>query len=183
MVFVQFGVGVSMVINLPYITEELSGSYAMYGYFMAGFPLGYVLGTILAGRITYRSRRVLMLGALMVGGLTFISLGLTNSIVLAIMTETVAGIAMAFFGIHNITLCQQLVPNGLMGKVSSVRLFLIRCSMPLGIALGSALSETWGIRPLYLLIGCIICTVSVLAMTFHYFAFIDHEPTEESGGS
>ena len=37
--FVQFGVGVTMVTNLPYIKDELSAGYAEFGYFMAGFPL------------------------------------------------------------------------------------------------------------------------------------------------
>lgn len=95
--FVQFGVGVTMVINLPYIIDELSASYADYGYFMAGFPLGYVIGSILVGKVQYHSRRLLMLGALLVGGITYISLGLNHSIILAVMIEAVAGVCMAFF--------------------------------------------------------------------------------------
>lgn len=172
--FVQFGVGVTMVITLPYITVELSGSYAEYGYFMAGFPLGYVIGSILVGKLNYKSRRILMLGALVIGGLTFISLALNNSIVFAIFTEVIAGIAMAFFGVHNITICQQIVPNDLMGKVTSVRLFIIRAAMPLGVLTGSLLSELWGIRPLYFLIGSIICSVSLLGILLPYFRFIDN---------
>ncbi|MFJ7973575.1 MFS transporter [Psychrobacillus sp. NPDC096389] len=171
--FVQFGVGVTMVVTLPYITKELSGSYAEYGYFMASFPLGYVIGSILVGKITYKSRRVLMLSALVIGGLTFIALGFNYSIVFGIMTEIIAGIAMAFFGVHNITIFQQTVPNELMGKVVSVRLFIIRGAMPLGVLVGGILSEQWGIRPLYFLIGSIICTVSLLGIFLPYFKFMD----------
>ncbi|WP_144510138.1 MFS transporter [Bacillus sp. FJAT-22090] len=171
--FVQFGVGVTMVVTLPYITKELSGSYAEYGYFMASFPLGYVIGSLLIGKITYKSRRVLMLGALVIGGLTFISLGFNHSIVFGIITEMVAGIAMAFFGVHNITIFQQTVPNELIGKVASVRLFIIRGAMPLGVLIGGTLSEQWGIRPLYFLIGAIICIVSLLGIVLPYFKFID----------
>lgn len=68
--FVQFGVGVTMVTNLPYIKDELLAGYAEYGYFMAGFPLGYVIGSVLVGKVTYKSRRILMLGGLFIGGLT-----------------------------------------------------------------------------------------------------------------
>ena len=171
--FVQFGVGVTMVVTLPYITQELSGSYAEYGYFMASFPLGYVIGSILVGKINYKSRRVLMLGALVIGGLTFISLGFNDSIIFAITTEAIAGIAMAFFGVHNITIFQQSVPNDMMGKVASVRLFIIRGTMPLGVLAGGILSEQWGIRPLYFLIGSIICTVSILGILLPYFRFMD----------
>nr|WP_304220256.1 MFS transporter [Fredinandcohnia onubensis] len=171
--FVQFGVGVTMVVTLPYITEELSGSYSEYGYFMASFPLGYVIGSMLVGKVTYKSRRVIMLGSLVIGGLTFISLGLNSSIAFALFTEAVAGIAMAFFSVQNITIFQQTVPNNLIGKVSSVRLFIIRGAMPLGVLISSFLSKVWGIRPMYFLIGTIICTISLLGIFLPYFKFID----------
>ncbi|MDM5189015.1 MFS transporter [Bacillus sp. DX4.1] len=171
--FVQFGVGVTMVTNLPYITDELSASYAEYGYFMAGFPLGYVIGSMLVGKVQYHSRRVLMLGSLVIGGLTYISLGLNYSIILAIMIEVVAGVCMAFFNVHNTTICQQIVPNDMMGKIFSVRLFLIRGAMPLGVLVGGILSEIWGVRALYILIGSIICVASLAGILFPYFKFLD----------
>ncbi|MFD1176392.1 MFS transporter [Paenibacillus puldeungensis] len=171
--FVQFGVGVTMVTTLPYITGELKGSYAEYGYFMAGFPIGYILGVFLVGKIVYKSRRVLMLGALFIGGLTFITLFFNTSIALGIATEIVGGVVMAVFGVHNTTICQQTVPNHLMGKVVSVRLLIIRGVMPLGVLVGGLLSDMWGVRPLYLFIGTIICTVSLLGIMLPYFKFID----------
>ncbi|PGS05811.1 MFS transporter [Bacillus pseudomycoides] len=178
--FVQFGVGVTMVINLPYIIDELSASYADYGYFMAGFPLGYVIGSILVGKVQYHSRRLLMLGALLVGGITYISLGLNHSIILAVMIEVVAGVCMAFFNVHNTTICQQTVPNDMMGKVFSVRLFLIRGAMPLGVLVGGVLSEIWGVRALYIFIGSIICLTSLAGILFPYFKFLDESIREKS---
>jgi len=171
--FVQFGVGVTMVINLPYITDILKGNYEDYGLFMAGFPLGYVIGSILVGKMKFHSRRMLMLGALVVGGFTYIALGVIQTIALAIVVEMIAGMAMAFFTIHNITICQQAVPNHLMGKVMSVRLVIIRAAMPIGIVVGGVVSELWGIRPLYVLIGSIISVVSMIGIVFPYFKFID----------
>ncbi|EOR23926.1 major facilitator superfamily protein [Niallia nealsonii AAU1] len=173
--FVQFGVGVTMVINIPYIKTVLDGNNAMYGYFMAGFPLGYMLGTLFVGKIKFQSRRRLMLGALFIGGLTYINLGIISSIIIAIITEIIAGIGMAFFSIHNITICQQIVPNHLMGKIISVRSFIIRAMMPFGVLIGGALSELWGIRPLYVFIGAVIVTTSLLGITLPYFAFLDKE--------
>jgi MFS family permease len=171
--FVQFGVGVTMVITLPYITDELNGSYAAYGYFMAGFPLGYIIGTLLVGKIKLRSRRILMLSALVIGGSTYLALGFTQTIIIAITTEIIAGIAIAFFNVHNVTLSQQIVPNYLMGKVFSVRMLIVRGMMPLGVLAGGILSELWGIRAMYILIGAVICTVSLLGLILPYFRFID----------
>ncbi|MED0982129.1 MFS transporter [Bacillus paramycoides] len=178
--FVQFGVGVTMVTNLPYIKDELSAGYAEYGYFMAGFPLGYVVGSMLVGKVKYRSRRLLMLGGLFVGGLTYISLGLNNSILIAIVIEVIAGICISFFNVHNTTICQQTVPNNMIGKVFSVRLFLIRSAMPLGVFLGGILSEMWGIRTLYFIIGALICITSLIGILLPYFKFLDESIEEKS---
>nr|WP_227495917.1 MFS transporter [Bacillus mycoides] len=178
--FVQFGVGVTMVTNLPYIKDELSAGYAEYGYFMAGFPLGYVVGSILVGKVKYRSRRLLMLGGLFVGGLTYISLGLNNSIIIAIVIEVIAGICIAFFNVHNTTICQQTVPSNMIGKVFSVRLFFIRLAMPLGVLLGGILSEMWGVRVLYFIIGSIICVTSLIGILLPYFKFLDEAIEEKS---
>ncbi len=175
--FVQFGVGVTMVINLPFITDVLKGNYQEYGLFMAGFPLGYVIGSFIVGKLPILSRRKLMLGSLVIGGCTYIALGVTQTIPLAILIETVAGIAMAIFSIHNLSICQQAIPNKLMGSVMSVRLAIIRTAMPLGILAGGIISELWGIRPLYILIGTIIVAVSLIGITVPYFKFID-KPTE-----
>ncbi|WP_203247925.1 MFS transporter [Sporosarcina beigongshangi] len=171
--FVQFGVGVTMVINLPYITDILKGDYEDYGLFMAGFPLGYVIGSMLIGKVKFHSRRMIMLGALVVGGFTYIALGVIQTMALAIVVEMIAGIMMAVFSIHNITICQQAVPNHLMGKVMSVRLVIIRAAMPIGIVVGGIVSELWGIRPLYVLIGSIISCVSLAGIVLPYFKFID----------
>ncbi|MGG0153322.1 MFS transporter [Bacillus mycoides] len=178
--FVQFGVGVTMVTNLPYIKDELSAGYAEYGYFMAGFPLGYVVGSMLVGKVKYRSRRLLMLGGLFVGGLTYTSLGLNNSIIIAIVIEVIAGICIAFFNVHNTTICQQTVPNNMIGKVFSVRLFFIRSAMPLGVFLGGILSEMWGVRVLYFIIGSIICVTSLIGILLPYFKFLDEAIEEKS---
>lgn len=181
--FVQFGVGVALVINIPYITEVLDQNYAMYGYFIAGFPLGYVIGALLVGKVTFLSRRMIMLGSLMIGGLTYINLGITELIYFAIAMEVVAGIMMAFFGIHNITICQQTVPNHLMGKIFSVRSLIVRGMMPLGVLAGGLLSQWWGIRPLFLFIGTIICVVAILGMSLNYFRFINEHGEEERAAS
>lgn len=116
-----------------------------------------------------------MLGSLMIGGLTYINLGMTSSIVFAVATEVLAGIVMAVFNVNNLTISQQIVPERLMGKVFSVRSLIIRSMMPLGVAAGGVFSELWGIRPLYIGVGSIISIVSLLGILLPYFKFIDSE--------
>jgi MFS family permease len=178
--FVQFGVGVTMVVNLPYVTEELNGSYAEYGYFMAGFPLGYVLGSMMIGRVNmkWENRRLVMLGSLVIGGLTFIALGINQRIEMAILTETIAGMSMPFFHVYSTSLYQQKVPNEFIGKVFSVRLFIIRSAMPLGVLAGGYLSEVWGVRTLYIMIGVFISAASLIGIVSPFFRFLN-EPLDD----
>ncbi|WP_413374877.1 MFS transporter [Alkalihalobacillus sp. 1P02AB] len=176
--FVQFGVGVTMVIALPYITDILTGTYDHYGFFLASFPLGYVLGSLLVRKIHFQKKRGVMLGSLFIGGLTFAVLAVNVNIYFALLTEAIAGVAMAIFNIHNITLFQQIAPNHLMGKLASVRLFFIRIAMPVGVAFAGIMSEWLGIRALYLVIGSLICIVSLLGLLLPYFKFIDEEGKE-----
>ncbi len=80
---------------------------------------------------------------------------------------------MAFFNVHNTTINQQTVPDRLMGKVLSVRLVIIRGVMPLGVVVGGVVSELWGIRPLFILIGTLISSAAIIGIVFPYFKFID----------
>jgi F0F1-type ATP synthase assembly protein I len=75
-----------------------------------------------------------------------------------------------------------MIPNRLMGKVFSVRLLIMRGTMPLGIFIGGVFSEAFGVRPLYLFIGLLISTVAFLGIILPYFKFIDDklEPEEKS---
>jgi len=80
---------------------------------------------------------------------------------------------MAIFSVQNITIVQQVVPNHVMGKVTSVRLFIMRVAMPFGVLVGGYLGEVWGVRPMYLFIGSVICIVSLCGMLIPYFTFVD----------
>ncbi|MGC5325267.1 MFS transporter [Brevibacillus sp. SYSU BS000544] len=170
---IQFGVGVTMAIHLPYIVSVLGGDSFSYGLFIAGYPFGYFIGTLLFSRFrkTNRTSR-LMLGSFLFGGTTFVALGLVQHLWLAILIEIVAGLAAPFFHVHSTSLFQITVPKHLLGRILSVRLFIIRCTMPLGVVVGGVFAEIWGIRPLFALIGGIICLLGILGLTLPFFRFL-----------
>ncbi|WFA05666.1 MFS transporter [Bacillus sp. HSf4] len=172
--FVQFGVGVTMVLNVPYVLEELGGSELEYGCFMAAFPLGYFCGSIAAGRLGgLKNRRLMMLGALAAGGLSYIALGFVTEIWAAVMIEAAAGVTIPFFSVHNTSLYQKQVPQHFLGKVLSVRLFIIRGTMMIGVLFAGRFSEMLGIRPLFFMIGAIIFVTGSLGILLPCFRFLD----------
>ncbi|SFS31868.1 Transmembrane secretion effector [Marininema halotolerans] len=169
---VQFGVGVLMALSLPYVTHELQGTSTTYGWFIACFPLGYFIGTHLLSHFSAASLRVKMLGANVIGGLTFIGLAISQHIQVALVFELIAGISAPFFHVHAITLFQRVVPQKKLAQLLSLRLLLIRCTMPLGTLLGGFLGEYWGIRPTLSLVGILIMVVSLSGILLPYFRFL-----------
>ncbi|WP_026907986.1 MFS transporter [Paucisalibacillus globulus] len=163
--FVHFGVGVTIVTTLPFITTILDQSISAYGLFMAGFPIGYLIGAFIKQRLSNLEGLGILFTALFIGGCTYLSLGVTPWYLLAVVTEIVAGIVIAIFNIYNITLIQRVIPNHLMGKVTSVRLLIMRTMLPLGILFATVTVPFVSIRILYLVIGSVICFTA----TYGYF--------------
>jgi MFS family permease len=169
--FVQFAVGITLVLTIPYIVDELGGSSLHVGIFQAGFPLGYLFGSLLVPYLSryFRVKHVLMLSSIALGGATFVALGFVENLYLAIGIEVIAGLAMPFFQVHSTNLYQLSVPAELMGRVLSVRLLIMRMTMPLGVWLGGLLGEIVGIRPLYVGMGLLIVAVGLLGLFLPYF--------------
>jgi MFS family permease len=159
--FVHFGVGVTIVTTLPFITTILDQSISAYGLFMAGFPVGYLIGAFIKQRLNNLDGLGILFTALFIGGCTYFSLGFTPWFVLAVVTEIIAGIVIAIFNIYNITLIQRVIPNHLMGKVTSVRLLIMRTMLPLGILFATVTVPFVSIRMLYLVIGSVICITAI----------------------
>lgn len=167
---VQFAVGVTLVLNLPFVAGELRGTAFHVGVFLASYPLGYLLGTFLVPRLhNGREQPLIMLGSLLIGGASFIALGFTHMIGLAILLEVLAGVAAPFFQLHSTRLFQLHVPSAMMGRVFSVRLLIVRTTMPAGIWLGGTLSDSFGIRPLYIAIGALIVVAAVSGISLRKF--------------
>ncbi len=181
--FVQFGIGVTMVLNMPYVLTELHGTTFHYGLFIAGYPLGYFLGTRLlsgSGVKLKRNRRIVMLGALVCGGLSFLLLAWIQSIWLAVFIELLAGVAAPCFHVLSTSIYQRTVPNHLLGRVFSVRLLIIRSTMPLGVLFASLCAGSVGIRPIFALIGGITCLPAVLGMVLPHFRFLEQSESAKN---
>ena len=164
--FVQFGVGVTIVTTLPFITTILEQPYVAYGIFMAGFPIGYIIGAMITAKIPFKKSIFVLFLSLFIGGLTYVSLAFTPWFIVAIITECIAGIVIAIFNIFNITLIQQTTPENAMGKVTSIRLLIMRIMLPLGILVATISADWLTIRQMYFGIGSIICISSIIGYMY-----------------
>ncbi len=67
----------------------------------------------------------------------------------------------------------------MIGQVFSVRLFFYTIRYAIRCVSRGILSEMWGVRALYVIIGAIICVTSLIGMLLPYFKFLDEAIEKE----
>ncbi len=168
---VQFTVGVITVITLPYIIDILHGDMRVYGFFMACFPVGYVIGTIIIKLFSKYDRYKIMYGMICVEVLGYIGLGISHSIALSYIIEILSGVALSIFNSYNTSIVQQTIPKAMAGRIFSIRLAIIRFLMPLGILTATLLVGFIGVRNLFL-INSLVMVVVMLFVRNKLYQFI-----------
>ncbi|MED1606022.1 MFS transporter [Cytobacillus kochii] len=155
---VQFAVGATMVIKIPFFREELGGTSWEYALFAAAFPLGYVLGTFLLAKLP-KNNVTLYLG-LFGGGLSFMLLSLTPSITFALVSELLGGLLFPLFNAQSVAIFQRVAPRDQLVELSAIRLLFLRITMPLGILFASLPLPT---RDIYLYIAGLIIFLAIVS--------------------
>lgn len=151
---VQFAVGATLVLSIPFIRGILEGEAWEYGVFKGSFPIGYVLGMLLLARLP-KSPYTMYIG-LIGGGLSFLLLSFVHSVPFAWLCELMGGILFPLFNAQSAAIFQREAPRDRLAQLSAVRLLFLRATMPLGILFASLPFLTLNIRLVYIGIGSII---------------------------
>ncbi|MDR9855249.1 MFS transporter [Paenibacillus sp. VCA1] len=170
----SFGVCATQAMYLPYVTEILSGGSLEYGVFTAAFPLGYVCGSMLVGRLREPGAQLgaVMSAALFAGGVTYILLGVMTNLTAAVLIEAAAGAAMPFWNVYSSMIYYRMVPASLLGQVLSTKSLLTKAVTPFGVMYGAYWASAFGLPELFLSVGVLICAVSGAATIWHLKARI-----------
>ncbi|UNL86781.1 MFS transporter [Priestia koreensis] len=166
---VQFAVGTTMVISVPFIRGELRGECWEYAVFSASFPIGYVIGIFLLTRLPKNA--VTMYIGLIGGGLSFILLLFVHSVPLAWLCELVGGMLFPWFNAQSAAIFQREAPRDRLSQLSSVRLLLLRITMPMGILFASSTFLDLSVRHLYAAIGAVIVLPGIYYLCTSLFPF------------
>ncbi|MBT2636638.1 MFS transporter [Bacillus sp. ISL-39] len=159
---VQFAVGATMVLSIPFIQGELGGQPWEYAIFKGAFPVGYVLGMILLTKLP-KTTTIMYLG-LFGGGLSFILLFFVQSIPFAWSFELMGGMLFPLFNAQSAAIFQREAPRERLTQLSTVRLFIFRVSMPIGILFASSALFDISTRNTYLVIGLLIVLPALFFM-------------------
>lgn len=152
---VQFAVGATMVLSVPFIRGELGGQYWEYAIFSGSFPVGYAIGMMLLTRLPKTSQTMYL--GLIGGGLSFVFLFLVNVIPIAWICEFFGGMLFPLFNAQSAAIFQREAPRERLTQLSSLRLLFLRVTMPLGIVFASSSSFLdLSTRAIYAIVGMLI---------------------------
>ncbi|WP_066392146.1 MFS transporter [Neobacillus mesonae] len=148
---VQFAVGATMVINIPFIRGDLGGDYWEYAIFSGAFPVGYAIGTALLSKLpkTYKTMYFGLVG----GGLSFVLLFFVHAVPIAWICELTGGFLFPLFNSQSAAIFQRDAPRDRLSQLSAVRLLFLRITMPLGILFASTSLLDLSTRQIYLIVG------------------------------
>lgn len=159
--FVVATIGAQLVL---FAKDHLQVTNSQLGMLYTAQSIGVFGFALLAGYIRKRVRfsRVI-LGTVILHGLLTMIFAFSPFYWLAV--GCLAGMAglIALMGINVLSLRQGIVPNHLLGRVSSSLSVLVSIAMPLGTLVGGfAIEQTQSVQSVFAAIGCLICIIGVL---------------------
>jgi MFS family permease len=128
-----------------------------------GMVLGIAaVGAIASGVLAAMLRRTVGFGAMLLGSIVFqgvcvAMMGVVNTVFLLAALAVFYAFANSLIGICSMTIRQELTPDHLLGRMTSVFWVLSSAAGSIGIAASSLLAEYMGVLDVLLLMG--ICTV------------------------
>lgn len=128
-------------IYAPYVQNNLHGGATIYGFFLASFALGSIVGSLAIGRYgrNIRTGHLIMIG-LFGQAVTIMGLGLTNSATVAISLWALCGVAQATNIIPYQSLLQARISPAYYGRVSTLISAMIYTPAPVLILVTSAVT-------------------------------------------
>ena len=133
-----------------------------YGFLLAATAVGSVAGGLVSPWLT---RRLGLLPSLVTGAAidaaAFAGIGLAPDPAVAAVMLAAQGFSVTMWNVVTVSLRQQIVPAGLLGRVNSVYRMLGWGLMPVGALAGGLVAHAAGLRAPYIVAG-ILCALSML---------------------
>lgn len=177
---------IPIIVLMPFYVEDfLHSTPDWYGFIIAGFGIGALLGFIWAGavRITGHTRSSLMLISLAVQAVLLGSLGFTDSKFVALALLFATGILNGFLNINISTIMQLTTPTEIRGRVFSLLSMVTGGLAPLAMGLSGVVADLLdqNIPLIFIVCGGITAVLSIgISFSHHFREFLAYEPPNQS---
>jgi MFS family permease len=162
-VHVLFAVGPWMV-ALPVLIVEREQPVSVYAAVLGAFSAGTVLGALLGGRITGRSRGLTALALLGLFGITALAPAVTAATPLLIAAFLAGGLGQQAFDVVKMAGLRREVPPDAHGRAFSADFFFSFASLPVGQVIGALLLRQFSPEAIMLWAGGLVLVTTALTV-------------------
>lgn len=141
-VVVNGTIGATMAV-LPAFAD-LRGGPEAYGILLSTIVAGSLVGALAASRFEHRSLGRLSAAGFTVGGVLWLAALVAPSFPATAALFTLAWIPVGVTNVIFMAFVQSVVPEGLLGRVTSLMTSASTAAMPFGSLLGGAVGDLWG---------------------------------------
>ena len=144
------------------VTDHLGGGVALLGALDALSGVGAVAAAIYLGRkARFRRRGLLVYGSWILCALAVACLGLPVPLVAAGLLMALIGACLTTLGLVWTNTLQEMIPEGLLGRVASIDILGSAAFVPMGFILTGAMADSVGPAPVFVSGG--LATAAMLA--------------------
>lgn len=159
------GLGAGYPLTFFLAVDVLEGGVKAFGYFEAAIGAGYLIGSLIVAALAVRLRKGLaMTVGLAVMGLSIVLIAVVPSVRTAVVPFLIVGIANAVVLIAIDTYVQEVVPEGLLGRVWGARFALTQGTYALSVVIGGALAAIVDVRLLFIGAGVLVAVPGITAL-------------------
>ena len=129
--------GLAYIIGIPLLAERvLQGDAQTFGAIVSAYGVGNILSNLVLGNLTITNRAQVMFWGVIVLGLGFLSLGLSQSLPIAMLSAFFAAMGGPMEDLMLLMMIQEDFPTDQIGKIYSLRLVISEIGYSIGV--GSA---------------------------------------------
>lgn len=154
-----------MGVLVLFATDRLGLSERGYGVLLVVFAFGGLAGMALVSRVRalLGTSGVVVL-VLTVQAAAMLTTGLVPSVATLALGSALAGATSGMWNVATISLRQRIVPDALLGRVTSAYRLVAFAAMPVGAALGGLLARAYGLASPFTVAGVLLAGAALAAL-------------------
>jgi hypothetical protein len=159
------GLGAVFPLTFLLAYRVLNGGALAFGFFEASISAGALIGSVVVAALAVRLRKGLaMTVGLGMMGVAIVTIAVTPTVGTAVIPFLIAGFANAIVAISTDTYVQEVVPEGLLGRVWGARLALTQGTFAVSVLAGGALAAVVDVRLLFVAAGILVAVPGIIAL-------------------
>ncbi len=165
-----------IILLVFYVEDFLKAAPDWYGYIMAGFGVGTVVGYVLAGilRVPSKTRAAVLIAFTLADSLGYSLLGLMRQPLLALILAGLGGLTSGYVTVNITTLIQVTTPSEIRGRVVGLLAALSSSLTPIAMGLAGVIADLLhqNIPAIYIGCGAIMTAATLWLSTSRGFRSI-----------